>query len=435
MQTNAPEPADALPRLRDDLRGTPFQEGFGAAASGKFLVEAGESCYLLSADTWAAVQELAAGPATLAAFTEAYALRTGNAATPEEMHALVWERLPRTLFADTPVEPRRPPFIFHRRLLSPEAVGTLTRRLAWVYSPAVAVLVALAFATSLVVTLVTGPATPATLAPGELGALIALVLASMLVHELGHAAACTRFGCPHGEVGWGVYLYLPMLYTDVTRAWRLSPRQRAVVDLGGLYFQAIIVPALAFWAWYSGSHVAQSLVWINVYMMLHALNPMFKMDGYWLLTDLSGLTNLHRRTGAALKAGFLRLAGRPAEEREGTGPVRTAVLHAYTAMCLAYFAFVIHMLSSTAPRVLAAYPATAARHLGHLGDALGAGAAGTAAGALLSLLASTIPPAILCLASYFVGRRIFRLAAGLGLRAWRLARAGSLHTATPPASA
>ena len=435
MQTNPPAPTDALPRLRADLRGTPFQEGFGAAASGKFLVEAGEACYLLSADTWAAVQVLATGPASLAALTEAYTLRTGNTATLEEMHTLVWEGLPRTLFADTPVEPRRPPFIFHRRLASPEAVGTLTRRLAWLYSPALAACVALAFAASLLVTLWTGPAAPAELAPADLGVLIVLVLASMLIHELGHATACTRFGCPHGEVGWGVYLYLPMLYTDVTRAWRLTPQKRAVVDLGGLYFQAIIVPALAFWAWYAGSHTAQSLVWINVYMMLHALNPMFKMDGYWLLTDLSGLTNLHRRTGAALKAGLSRLVGRPAAAREDTGRVRTAVLHAYTVMCLVYFAFVIYMLSTNAPRVLAAYPATAARHLGHLGDALGAGALGGAAGALLSLLASTIPPAIVCLASYVIGRRIFRLAAGAALQAWRLARAGSLHTANPTASA
>jgi putative peptide zinc metalloprotease protein len=282
---------------------------------------------------------------------------------------------------------------------------------------------------------VTGPAAPAELAPADLGALIVLVLASMLIHELGHATACTRFGCPHGEVGWGVYLYLPMLYTDVTRAWRLSPQQRSVVDLGGLYFQAIIIPPVAFWAWYSGSHIAQGVVWINVYMMLHALNPMFKMDGYWLLTDLSGLTNLHRRAGAALKAGLSRLVGRPVEARDDTGRVRTAVLNAYTVMCLVYFAFVIYMLSTNAPRVLAAYPATAARHLGSLGDALGAGAAGGAAGSLLSLLASTVPPAIVCLASYYIGRRIFWLLTGAAFKAWRLARAASLHTANPTASA
>ena len=36
--------------------------------------------------------------------------------------------------------------------------------------------------------------------------------------------------------------FFPVLYSDVTKAWRLAPYQRSIVDLGGLYFQAIALP-------------------------------------------------------------------------------------------------------------------------------------------------------------------------------------------------
>jgi putative peptide zinc metalloprotease protein len=427
MQTTSPAPGDRLPRLRPDLRGTPFQEGLGGA-SGKHLVEAGDACYLLSADAWAAVEVMADEPATLGELGAEYTRRTGNAASLQEMHALVWERLPRTLFADTPAAPSRPPFLFHRRLLPAGVVEAIARRLAWLYTPWVVACVVLLFVASLVLSFVAAPASRPELTPGEVGALVALVLASMLVHELGHATACARFGCPSGEVGWGVYVYLPMMYTDVTRAWRLSPRQRAVVDLGGLYFQALVVPLMVLWAWRTESHTAQRLVWINVYMMLHALNPMFKMDGYWLLTDLSGLTNLHRRTGTALRNAVARLAGASLVPVAETDRVRSAVLHTYAVLCVAYFAFVAHMLSTSAPRLLAAYPATAARHLAHVADAAGPLAA---AGSLVALLAATVPLAIVCLAGYFLSLRAAGLLAAVVRFAARRLRGGPRPTPHP----
>jgi len=47
---------------------------------------------------------------------------------------------------------------------------------------------------------------------------------------------------------------------------------------------------------------------ISIMMMLTTLNPIFKFDGYWLLSDLTGNYNLHRKIASHL-VGVSRVGG------------------------------------------------------------------------------------------------------------------------------
>ncbi len=38
--------------------------------------------------------------------------------------------------------------------------------------------------------------------------------------------------------------------------------------------------------------ILDAITWTH-FLMLHTLNPVLKYDGYWLLTDLAGIPNLH----------------------------------------------------------------------------------------------------------------------------------------------
>ncbi len=49
-----------------------------------------------------------------------------------------------------------------------------------------------------------------------------IVFCILMIHEMGHAAAGRRFGIKPKEIGAGLYLIFPVLYTDVTEVWRLS---------------------------------------------------------------------------------------------------------------------------------------------------------------------------------------------------------------------
>ncbi len=42
----------------------------------------------------------------------------------------------------------------------------------------------------------------------------------------------------HGGIGFGLYLYFPVLYTVVTGGWKLNRGHLGVVNLAGVYFQS-----------------------------------------------------------------------------------------------------------------------------------------------------------------------------------------------------
>lgn len=134
-----------------------------------------------------------------------------------------------------------------------------------------------------------------------------ILLVSIGIHELGHLAACQRWQCPHGPLGFGLYFLNPVFYVDVTPAWRLSRQQRAVVDIGGMYLQLLCVPL--FWIAFLLTQEPTYLfvIFVTDMMILSNFEPLMKLDGYWLLSDLTGVPNLHTRTGEAMQRALLWL--------------------------------------------------------------------------------------------------------------------------------
>jgi putative peptide zinc metalloprotease protein len=138
---------------------------------------------------------------------------------------------------------------------------------------------------------------------GAIGFAIALgVVKSM--HELGHAIAAVRYGCRVPSVGICFMLLVPMLYTDVSDAWRLDDRRkRLAIDSAGLVVETAIA-CLATFAWaFLPDGVARSIAfalattsWFLTLAM--NLNPFMRFDGYYILSDLCGIENLQPRAFA-----------------------------------------------------------------------------------------------------------------------------------------
>ena len=139
-----------------------------------------------------------------------------------------------------------------------------------------------------------------------------LLVASAVVHELGHAAACRYGGAEPGEIGVGIYIVFPAFYTDVTDSYRLGRAGRVRTDLGGLSFNAltVVVFALLYVATGSGLWLLTAL---GLQMqMLQQLIPVVRFDGYYILSDLAGVPDLFARVGPVLRS--LR-PGRPPDPR------------------------------------------------------------------------------------------------------------------------
>ena len=147
--------------------------------------------------------------------------------------------------------------------------------------------------------------------PGLLLLVFVLAMLSAGFHELGHASACRYGGATPGGMGAGIYLVWPAFYTDVTDSYRLPRRDRLRVDLGGLYFNALVaVLTMGVWLLVHADALLL-LVGLQVLEMVKQISPVIRADGYHILSDLTGrprplLPHRARRCGDCCRAAASR---------------------------------------------------------------------------------------------------------------------------------
>ena len=127
-----------------------------------------------------------------------------------------------------------------------------------------------------------------------------LFLISAIFHEFGHASASTFYKTSPKDIGFGIYLIYPVLYADVSRVWKLEPLQRAVVDMGGMYFQLIICALIAVYGALTSDPSAHASVMLIIFSIVFSANPFLKFDGYWLVSDFLNIKDLDKKPLFAL---------------------------------------------------------------------------------------------------------------------------------------
>lgn len=278
-------------------------EAFDDIVGGRLVARIGGRHFAIY-PSMAALIEYLKLPRTLRETQEFCASTFGRSNSVEEIRSLVYEVLPRAFFNETD-NAAREPFDFRITVLGPAATAFIARPLQMLFNRQAGSVIAVLFVI-LTATHVT-PILSASTLPLSTPAILFLftaILITTLLHELGHAAACLRFGKTPGAIGLALYLMFPVFYTNVSVAWMLPRRQRAIVDAGGLTVDALVVSILLIAANLCRIHALYVIVYFKLLAMAYNGNVILKMDGYWLLTDLLGVTNLHASVLRALKQRF-----------------------------------------------------------------------------------------------------------------------------------
>ena len=187
--------------------------------------------------------------------------------------------------------------------------------------------------------------------PALLVALFGGVVLATAWHELGHATACRYGGAEPGVMGAGIYIVWPAFYTDVTDAYRLDKRGRLRTDLGGVYFNSIFALGLAGVYALTGFEPLLVLVLMQNFAILQQLLPLLRLDGYYILTDLTGVPDLLGRIKPILRS--LRPGADPEPAVEELKPWVRWVVTLYLLLLIPALAATFAMLVLAAPRVIA----------------------------------------------------------------------------------
>jgi putative peptide zinc metalloprotease protein len=138
--------------------------------------------------------------------------------------------------------------------------------------------------------------------PVDLLVVAALSAVSAMFHECGHAAGCRYGGARPGKIGVGIYLVWPAFFTNVTDSYRLSRAGRLRTDLGGVYFNAVFMLALAGLYAATSSEILLLVIAFTHLEMLEQLMPFVRFDGYFILSDLIGVPDLFARVAPIVKS-------------------------------------------------------------------------------------------------------------------------------------
>ena len=143
-------------------------------------------------------------------------------------------------------------------------------------------------------------------------------------HEFAHGLACKHFGGEVHEIGFLFLYFQPAFYCNVSDAWLFPEKSKRLwVTFAGAYFE-IFIWALATVTWRLTEHET----WVNFLALvvmatsgiksLFNLNPLIKLDGYYLLSDYLEVPNLRQKSFSYISAGIKRLWGSAIEGRKET---------------------------------------------------------------------------------------------------------------------
>jgi len=160
-----------------------------------------------------------------------------------------------------------------------------------------------------------------------------LVLLSTPIHELGHAVAYKNLGGSAFSIGAGFYFFIPVLFVDVSLSNSLSRASRLKIGLAGVYFELIWILFLL------GFGLSLQIDWMYTVVLLIGIqtlwnmNPFFRSDGYWILSDL---TNTRWLSQSSYKDLILFIKAKKSFTRLALYAILTRLFVAYCIIHLIY---------------------------------------------------------------------------------------------------
>ena len=129
--------------------------------------------------------------------------------------------------------------------------------------------------------------------------LIPVLLTCLVLHETAHGFTTTHCGRKVNGVGVGWYWYSPIAFVDTSDIWLGSRHERMAVGIAGPAINLILGGAAALLAIAVRNQTALAVLWqfawISYLIVLANLNPLWELDGYYVLMDWLDRPNFRRK--------------------------------------------------------------------------------------------------------------------------------------------
>jgi len=164
----------------------------------------------------------------------------------------------------------------------------------------------------------------------------------IIAHEFAHGLTCKYFGGSVREIGFLLIFFQPAFYCNVSDAWLFPKKsQRLWVTFAGAYFE-IFLWAIATLIWRVTdqqtliNYVALVVVATSAVKTIFNLNPLIKLDGYYLLSDFLEIPNLRQRAFGFLGSRVRKLWGAATQKLQQATPRERRIYVIYGVLAWTY---------------------------------------------------------------------------------------------------
>jgi len=179
-----------------------------------------------------------------------------------------------------------------------------------------------------------------------------------LIHELSHSYACHKYGGKVNDMGLLLLYFLPCFYTDVSSSYMFADRKKRLgVTLAGIISQ-IIVWAIAVIVWRITeigtlvNKVAFLIIALSFVGISFNLNPLLRLDGYYVLVDLWDIPNLRRKAFTYIRQKIIGLGENEIPFELPLRQRRRLIIYGLAAMIysVSFFGYIFYHLGQYAYR-------------------------------------------------------------------------------------
>src|SRR5207245_5592705 len=160
------------------------------------------------------------------------------------------------------------------------------------------------------------------------------------LHESAHGLTCKRYGGEVREIGFLLIYLQPAFYCNVSDAWLFPEKSKRLwVTFAGAYFE-LFIWAMATLVWRVTetdtwpNHLALVVMAASGIASLFNLNPLIKLDGYYLLSDYLEVPNLRQRAFQYVGDHVRRLWGAPPRRTRDASPREKRIYLLYGLLAL-----------------------------------------------------------------------------------------------------
>ncbi len=138
--------------------------------------------------------------------------------------------------------------------------------------------------------------------------LIAAQFVAVFLHELSHALTVKHYNREVRRAGVLIYFGMPAFFVDTTDMWLEGKRARLAVTWAGPYsgliLAGLVTSVMVAWPALPLNPLLFKFAFTCYILVFINLNPLLELDGYYLLMDWLGITQLRRKSLEFLRVGL-----------------------------------------------------------------------------------------------------------------------------------